>query len=97
MPDIYFDPIKVIQYTDGLQAQLRHIRQLQELIRRCQANDSQHQPELERIQQRLEKLEWYLVQMLAAMQEAVDHYRRLCSGAEAELEDARSRVESLFN
>jgi len=97
MPDVYFDPARVAQHTDELQAQLRHIRRLQELICRCRANDFQHQPELERIQHRLEKLEQYLVRMLAAMQEAVENYRRLCGSAEEELEDARSHVEHLFD
>ena len=97
MPDIFFDPARVAQHVDELQAQLRHIRQLQQLIRKCRAKDFQHQPELERIQQRLEKMERYLVQMIAAMQDAVDHYRKLCGSAQAELEDDRSRVEDLFN
>ena len=96
MSEIYFDPVKVEQRTDELQLELRHVRQFLQLIHQCRAKDPEHRQELDRSQKRLEDMERYLVQLIAALQDAVVRYRQLCTGMQVQLEENHSEVRHLY-
>ena len=67
--EFYLNPERLEQRNENVREQLRHVRRFSELVRQSKKIDTMHQKELIRIQQRLDRMERNLSQLITATDE----------------------------
>lgn len=86
--EFYLDPGRLEQHNETVQEQLRHVRCFSQLIRQSKNYDTMHQKELTRIQQRLDRMERDLSQLITVTEDALTEYAAL----EQEMKDSMAHL-----
>lgn len=86
--EFYLDPGRLEQHNEIVREQLRHVRRFSQLIRQSKNYDTMHQKELTRIQQRLDRMERDLSQLITVTEDALTEYAAL----EQEMKDSMAQL-----
>lgn len=86
--EFYLDPGRLEQHNETVREQLRHVRRFSQLIRQSKNYDTMHQKELTRIQQRLDRMERDLSQLITVTGDALTEYAAL----EQEMKDSMAQL-----
>lgn len=86
--EFYLDPGRLEQHNETVREQLRHVRCFSQLIRQSKNYDTMHQKELTRIQQRLDRMERDLSQLITVTEDALTEYAAL----EQEMKDSMAQL-----
>ena len=88
--------MRLEQRNENVREQLRHVRRFSELVRQSKKIDTMHQKELIRIQQRLDRMERNLSQLITATDDALAEYAKLQQEMKDDMAQLRHDATQLF-
>lgn len=94
--EFYLNPERLEQRNENVREQLRHVRRFSELVRQGKKIDTMHQKELIRIQQRLDRMERNLSQLITATDDALAEYAKLQQEMKDDMAQLRHDATQLF-
>ncbi|MCI6742550.1 MAG: hypothetical protein MR452_07970 [Faecalibacterium prausnitzii] len=94
--EFYLDPRRLEEHNEHIREQLRHVRRFSRLVAQSKEYDTMHQEELNRIQQRLERVERNLSQLITATDDALVEYAALERETRDKMAQLRHDASGLF-